>query len=93
MKHKKLKHREKVNFCQHYNATGCPFEDSKCWFLHIKSNENFKCNICEENFLNKSNFMKHRISKHRDLVQFCRNNEECEFKSSCWFRHGIHDNK
>ena len=91
MKHKKLKHREKVAACQNYNANGCPFEESKCWFIHMQNNEDFKCNLCQENFISKSNFMKHRIRKHRDLVQFCRNNEDCEYKGSCWFRHEIHD--
>ena len=82
MKHKKLKHREKVAACQNYNANGCPFEESKCWFIHMQSNEDFKCNLCQENFISKSNFMKHRISKHRDLVQFCRNNEDCEYNKT-----------
>jgi len=91
MKHKKLKHREKVAICLNYNANGCPYEDRKCWFLHIKSNEEFKCNICDENFQTKSKFMKHRKNHHTEMVKFCKNNEECVFKSSCWFRHEIHD--
>ena len=91
MKHKKLKHREKVAICKHYNSIGCPFEDEKCWFLHIKSNETFKCNICEENFNTKSNFMEHRKSKHGAMVQLCKNKEKCVFRSSCWFMHEILD--
>ena len=47
MKHKKVKHREKIAFCQNYNAGGCPFDDMKCWFLHIRNNETFECNICK----------------------------------------------
>ena len=27
MMHKKIKHREKIDFCQNYNAVGFPFED------------------------------------------------------------------
>ena len=36
-------------------------------------------------------FMKHRKNHHTEMVNFCTNNEECVFKSSCWFRHKIHD--
>ena len=91
MKHKKIKHREKVAICQNHNSIGCPFEDEKCWFLHITSNESFKCNICEEHFQTRSNFMKHRKSKHRSMVQLCKNKEKCVFISSCWFLHEILD--
>ena len=91
MKHKKLKHREKVAICLNYNENGCPYEDRKCWFLHIKNNEEFKFNICDENFQPKSKFMKHRKNHHTEMVKFCTNNEECVFKSSCWFRHENHD--
>ena len=91
MKHKKLKHREKVAICINYNANGCPFEDKKCWFLHMQSNEDFKCNICDERFQTKSKFMNHRKNQHQEMVQLCKNNEECVFKSSCWFRHGINE--
>ena len=91
MKHKKLKHREKVAICLNYNANGCPFEDKKCWFLHMQSNEDFKCNICDESFQTKSKFMNHRKNQHREMVQLCKNNEECVFKSSCWFKHGIYE--
>ena len=72
----------KVAVGQNYNANDCPFEESKGWFIHMQSNEDFKCNLCQENFISKSNFMKHRISKHRDLVQFCRNNEDCEYNKT-----------
>ena len=24
-----IKHREKINFCQNFNSSGCPFEDKK----------------------------------------------------------------
>ena len=55
MMHKKIKHREKIDFCQNYNAGGCPFEDKKCWFLNIRNNESFKCNICEQTFIQNLN--------------------------------------
>ena len=93
MKHKKVKHREKVAFCQHFNAGGCPFNDIKCWFLHIRNNETFECNICNETFKSKTNFMHHRKLEHSEMVQICKNNEYCVFKRSCWFKHEHIDKK
>ena len=29
MIHKKIKHREKIDYCKNYNNYGCPFEDRK----------------------------------------------------------------
>ena len=60
MKHKKMKHREKVSICKNYNDIGCPFEDQKCWFLHLRNEEEFRCNICDTSFQSKSDFMKHK---------------------------------
>ena len=48
MMREKMKHREKIDFCQKHNAGGCPFEDNKSWFLNTRNNETFKCNICEQ---------------------------------------------
>ena len=86
MTHKKIKHREKINYCQNYNSNGCPYDDRKCWFLHIRTSEAFECNICDQTFLGKSQFMKHRKSEHSEMVKTCKNNE-CIYKNECWFRH------
>ena len=93
MKHKKIKHREKVVVCKNFNDRGCPFEDIKCWFLHMRNEENFKCNICNITFECKNEFMKHRKLKHIEMVQMCKNNDQCVFKNSCWFRHEEYDNR
>ena len=87
MKHKKIKHREKVSICKNYNDIGCPFEDQKCWFLHLRYEEEFRCNICDTSFQSKSDFMKHRKTKHKEMVQMCKNKERFVFKNSCWFIH------
>ena len=91
MKHKKVKHREKIAFCQNYNSGGCPFDDMKCWFLHIRNDETFKCNICDQTFKTKANFMHHRKLKHSEMVQKCKNEESCVFEKSkpCWFSHEL----
>ena len=86
MMHKKIKHKEKLDFCQNYNAGDCPFEDKKCWFLNTRNNESFKCNICEQTFNTKSHFMQHRRVHHPEMLKICKNNE-CIYKNGCWFRH------
>ena len=90
MIHKKRKHKEKINYCQNYNGNGCPFEDRKCWFLHDRNSETFKCNICEQTFSEKSEFMKHRKNKHPEMVKVC-NNNQCIYEKECWFRHTNED--
>ena len=92
MIHKKIKHREKINFCQNFNSSGCPFEDKKCWFLHTRNSEIFKCNICDKTFFEKSQFMKHRKTKHPEMVKTCKN-YECIYDNECWFRHDFEDIK
>ena len=89
MRHKKVKHREKIAFCQNYNSGGCPFDEMKCWFLHIRNDETFRCNICNQTFQTKTNFMQHRKLKHNEMVQKCKNKENCVFEKSklCWFSH------
>ena len=87
MMHKKIKHREKIAICQNFIADGCPFEDKRCWFLHIESNETFKCNKCDKNFQTKSEFMQHRKKQHETMVQMCKNGPLCVFSHLCWFRH------
>ena len=87
MVHKKIKHKEKIATCKNFIEGGCPFEDKRCWFLHIKNSETFNCNICNQNFLTKSQFMQHRKSQHKNMVQICRNEEGCVYRHSCWFRH------
>ena len=92
MKHKKMKHREKVENCQNYNNGGCPFEDIRCWFLHLKSDDTFRCTICDQTFPSKSNFMTHRRQHHNETVQICKKGEKCIYKSACWYRHEEREN-
>ena len=87
MMHKKIKQREKIAICQNFNRDGCPFEEDRCWFLHIKSNETFRCNKCDKTFQTKSQFMQHRKKQHKTMVQMCKNGPLCVFSHSCWFRH------
>ena len=60
---------------------------------YMRNEENFKCNICNVTFECKNEFMKHRKLKHIEMVQMCKNNDQCIFKNSCWFRHEEYDNQ
>ena len=93
MIHKKIKHRKKIYTCQNFIAGGCPFEDKRCWFLHLKNNESFKCNICDQTFVTKSQFMQHRKNEHKTMVQICKNNVSCVLSLSCWCRQDIVENE
>ena len=68
MMHKKIKHREKIDFCQNYNAGGCPFENKKCWFHNTRNNE-MNCNICEQTLNRKSHFIKHRRVHYPEMLK------------------------
>ena len=59
----------------------------------MRNEENFKCKICDITFESKHEFMKHRKLKHKEMVQMCKNNGQCLFKNSCWFRHEEYDNQ
>ena len=59
----------------------------------MRNEEKFKCNICDITFESKHEFMKHRKLKHIEMVQMCKNNDQCLFKTSCWFRHEEYDNQ
>ena len=73
--------------CQNYNIGGCPFEDMKCRFLHLRTDETFKCTICDETFPSKSDFMLHRKQHHSEMVQECKNGDKCVYEKTCWYRH------
>ena len=52
--------------------------------------ETFKCNICEQTFSEKSEFMKHRKNKHPEMVKVFKNNQ-CIYENECWCRHSYED--
>ena len=60
--------------------------------FHTRNSEVFKCNICDKTFSDKSQFMKHRKTKHVEMVKSCKNGE-CIYKNECWFRHDFEDIK
>ena len=92
MMHKKEKHEEKVSACWKDTLGTCDFGDKNCWFIHNSKNlkSQFKCKVCDETFLIKSEYQQHMKIKHTSTVQLCRNmrtNEQCNYGDNCWFLH------
>ena len=100
MNHRKISHpssKKCRNFpgnCQHGN---------QCWYVHEdkmdtgeedagqgKSLPYTTCNICQIDFQDKRNFMKHMKSTHRDVTKKCRmyDDGQCTRNTEeCWFIH------
>ena len=99
MKHKKSVHTEKVRVCWNFPLGKCSYTDENCWFHHSENTgEGFKCNLCDNKFLNQSQFLNHRKTYHAHTVQTCRNysNGSCMYTNDkCWFKHAenIQENK
>ena len=72
MKHKKVKHVEKVSTCWNFSLGKCGRSDESCWFHHSES-KSIQCNFCKKTFPNQSQFMNHRKKHHQQSVPTCRN--------------------
>ena len=44
----------------------------------------FTCGSVSKNFVE---LMTHRKTHHRDIVQKCHYNQDCQFKEKCWYNH------
>ena len=44
----------------------------------------FACGTVSKNFVE---LMTHRKTHHRDIVQKCHYNQDCQFKEKCWYNH------
>ena len=91
MKHSKLVHTSNVQHCEAFLRNICVYGDN-CWFLHsetfLKSEPNFKCNLCEDKYLTKSALRKHMKKLHLHSISKCKNQVECKFgPKKCWFIH------
>ena len=96
MIHRKIEHEEKVKPCRNFSGGKCDFRDDECWYLHResfqeKSLTKFTCSICEQVFVNRSEFMQHRKRNHVLAVAYCNKatSGNCIFgQENCWFQHG-----
>ena len=94
MNHRKLIHIEKVKPCSYFLEGHCNFED-ECWYNHSITGSNdlkteFKCRVCDNIFIDRNDFMKHRKKEHVQNVVFCKNalKGTCKFGAKkCWFNH------
>ena len=93
MMHRKQFHDEKVRVCNGFSDGKCVFGDD-CWYSHNPDNEvlleDYTCNICDNIFKDKSEYMHHRKKEHKEKVLNCKhgNNGGCHFgHGKCWFIH------
>ena len=95
MHHKKRDHIDHVENCWNFISGICEFDENSCWFRHSSKNDetnsrDFKCIICDQIFLTKNHFMKHRKEVHENLIPKCKNQSNGKYqygKDKCWFRH------
>ena len=97
MNHIHQEHEDKVQVCIYFLEDRCTWGDS-CWFSHDQEKKlaGFKCTICGQKFLSKSELMRHRKLEHTRKVKQCKNdtNGGCLYGSkSCWFNHTDMQNK
>ena len=96
--HLKTMHPGTVRTCKFFLLGKCDFPENVCWFMHTKSSttlspqtlKEYKCGICENVFLHKTDFMKHRKKVHTQFVPECRDNVNgaCRYeKIGCWYMH------
>ena len=81
-----------------YNCHECGFQSSgsgrsKMLLRHARetghrtddlSEKCFTCGTVSKNFVE---LMTHRKTQHRDIVQKCHYNQDCQFKEKCWYNH------
>ena len=82
--------------CRNYPGD-CPFGE-ECWYVHNDELENvknagmFKCNLCDDTFKGRYNFLSHRKNVHIENVTVCPKFLQKECKRSpddCWFEHPV----
>ena len=89
--------------CQNFPAS-CPWGHA-CWYKHEEPMEidpvpeenkwNFKCDLCEEKFLDRKEFLMHKKKKHSASILPCEKflRGECSRADDmCWFQHGARSN-
>ena len=84
--------------CQNFPAS-CAWGQT-CWYKHEEPMEidsipeenkwNFKCDLCEETFINCKDFLFHKKKKHSSTILQCEKflKGECSRADDmCWFKH------
>ena len=99
MEHRKITHPSNKR-CKNFPGS-CTF-GNKCWYLHIEpmdtepsmNNEenisNFNCNMCDFTCKEKTIFMMHKKSSHKEVNKLCdkfQNGQCSRSEADCWFNH------
>ena len=95
-----MSHRKNVHpsnkTCRNYASGNCP-HGNECWYFHGEQNdnddnsENFRCNVCDETFKGRGNFMRHKKASHPQSIPICERYlaNKCPMnENECWFKHG-----
>ena len=85
--------------CRNY-PTSCTWGHS-CWWKHQEPMDidlvpdvrtwNFKCDLCDEKFIERNDFIMHKKKNHNNLIPPCEKflKGECSrAEDRCWFNHG-----
>ena len=101
--HNLMNHRRDVHpsnkKCRNY-PTSCTWGHS-CWWKHQEPMDidlvpdvrtwNFKCDLCDEKFIERNDFIMHKKKNHNNLIPPCEKflKGECSrAEDRCWFNHG-----
>ena len=96
MNHRKIVHPSSKK-CKNFPRGECNF-GSGCWYVHDDDEkmdtedtfDNFKCDVCEEEFKGRTNFMRHKKLSHPQNVPVCEkySARKCpRIDQDCWFEH------
>ena len=88
---------KKMESDEEFNCEDCDFQTTSAAHLkkHFDLKHIIKCKICEKEFKDKSNLMKHRKKEHSYSVAPCRKfaQSNCPFiEETCFWRHTVEDN-
>ena len=105
MNHRKLLHPSNKK-CRNF-PDSCNF-GNQCWYVHEEKMDidppihkqddvsGFTCNLCDQTFREKANFMKHKKDKHTGSNRPCEKfaNGQCDRTADvCWYVHSTNQTK
>ena len=101
--HNLMDHRKNVHpsskKCRHFSSGRCP-HGLNCWYVHgeeqIESLDSYKCDLCDDKFTGRTNYMSHKKLVHPLSVPLCEkfNFNKCPKNSNeCWFEHRVSKKK
>ena len=98
MNHRKIVHPSNKK-CRNFPSGACSF-GNECWYVHDSKtsteskSDNFKCDLCGEDFKGRANFKRHKKLLHPQVVPQCEKfkSKNCaRGEKECWFEHNTED--